>query len=795
MTIEHGGTLTERHPTSVVTVGTAADLQKGSGFIRLLSRYPDLAPVGLLLLVVVIGNLPYLSGFANPNPMHWVSGLADPVRQGLLPGWYTADPNAGFTAQALGHRAALDLLHGRLPWWNPYEGLGAPLAGSMQGAALFPLTLLLAFPNGQVVFFLALEVVAGVSTYYLLRRLGVLRSVAVVGGAAFALNGTFAWFRYAAANPVAFLPLLLLGVEICCDPNERRRGRGVLAVALGVALSLYAGFPETAYIDGVFAAVWTGVRLVQHRRGDWRRVLGRTTSGVVSGVLLAAPILVAMLDYMPHWETGGGHDSFAFGGLPRAGLSMLTLPYIHGPIAGFSDWDKSGALMILWGNVGGYTAITLILLALLGLVGRAHRTLRWALAAWSVLVIWRTFTFGPSWVTSLFHLVPGFRQTAFYRYSQPTWEFAIVVLAALGLNDLLRKSIKRAWVIGAVGVAALTLLISAQGSQALANRLAGAPHQRVWWILSVAGAAVAVFTAGCAATFLRDRTRVVAVSSVVLIEVVALFVIPQFSAPRSNVETGGVRFLQAQGGTSRFFTLGPIAPGYGSYFGLGSVAINNFPPKKYWEFVKTTLNKNVNPIVFTGTTRVDPAGPSPAQEFVRNMPNYEAAGVKYVVLHSGDTLPAPADKALPEVYRDDVLRILELPNPKPYFEAIDGGCRLRFSDRTKVSASCDRPGTLIRRELFMPGWNAQVNGRKARLSEDQSVFQAVKLPQGTSTVTFGFTPPRLGPALIAFMLGVALAMDQARAHPPIKRHKRCRSASFGARAGGTGGGSDRAGTV
>ena len=41
-------------------------------------------------------------------------------------------------SQALGHRAALDWTHLRVPWWNPYEGTGMPLAGEMQSGALSP---------------------------------------------------------------------------------------------------------------------------------------------------------------------------------------------------------------------------------------------------------------------------------------------------------------------------------------------------------------------------------------------------------------------------------------------------------------------------------------------------------------------------------------------------------------------------------------------------------------------------------------------------------------------------------
>ncbi len=53
------------------------------------------------------------------------------------------------------------ILHGHLPWWNSFEGLGQPLVGEMQSAALFPLTLLFALPSGLFWFHISLEYIAG----------------------------------------------------------------------------------------------------------------------------------------------------------------------------------------------------------------------------------------------------------------------------------------------------------------------------------------------------------------------------------------------------------------------------------------------------------------------------------------------------------------------------------------------------------------------------------------------------------------------------------------------------------
>src|SRR5207249_1344655 len=180
------------------------------------------------------------------------SELVSSVTPGWLPGERTIDPNNGFTSQALGHRAALDLIHLRLPWWNPYEGTGAPLAGELQSAALFPPTLLALFSNGQLYEHVLLEMIAGLSTYLLLRRLLLGLWASAAGATAFALNGTFAWLSHAPVNPVALLPALLLGVELAYAARHAgtRAGSGHLpAQALSQLVLPYVYGPIVAFGD------------------------------------------------------------------------------------------------------------------------------------------------------------------------------------------------------------------------------------------------------------------------------------------------------------------------------------------------------------------------------------------------------------------------------------------------------------------------------------------------------------------------------------------------------------------
>ena len=89
----------------------------------------------------------FVLGLANNDPISWTAGISHELCH-VTCGRPMIDPNVGFITQAIGHQSAIDLLHGHLPWWNYYEGLGQPLVGEMQSAAFFPLTLLFALSVG-----------------------------------------------------------------------------------------------------------------------------------------------------------------------------------------------------------------------------------------------------------------------------------------------------------------------------------------------------------------------------------------------------------------------------------------------------------------------------------------------------------------------------------------------------------------------------------------------------------------------------------------------------------------------
>ncbi len=732
----------------------------------------------LIAGVVILANLPYLLGIFDANPLGPRGSLVTTAVLGPVGGGQpTIDPNNGFVSQALGHRAALDLIHLRLPWWNPYEGTGAPLAGEMQSAAFFPPTLLTLLGNGQLYEHLLLELVSGLATYLVLRRLAVRRWAAIAGGIAFGLNGTFAWFSHAPVNPVAFLPLLVLGIEHAYDAASEGRHGGWWLIAVAGALSVYAGFPETAYIDAVAAVFWFGWRMGCVSPARRRSLLVKGVLGAIIGALLCAPLGIATLDYFNHGDLST-HATAIYGSahVPPNGLPQLLLPYIYGPILQYAD--PHFQLTAVWVVVGGYLSTSLLLLAGLGLISRGRRGLRCTLGALLLLVFARMY----GQIPLLGHVLgwlPGIARVAFFRYGTPDLEFTVIVLAALGLDDLIQvPEHRRRALWGAFGMLVL-IGIAAVGARPLASELGAKYNSRPYLEVAVAWGALIVLGVAAASTRRARGRRGALLCAAMAIDALGLFVVPELSSPRSvEVDTAPAAYLSRHLGEGRFFTLGPLQPNYGSYFGIGSANINDLPvPTAYGNYIHARLDHYVDPTLFVGNTGGgrNPFFPSATQELLQNLAGYRAAGVSYILSPGGQNFGANRG-VFTLVDHTPTTNIYHLSGAAPYFSA--AGCSVRSSDRQSATVTCPSRSTLVRLETNLPGWSAAVAGRSVSISEVDGLFQSVSVPAGTHTAQFSYSPPNVGWGGITFLAGViALATAAVRRRLESRTASRARRTS------------------
>jgi hypothetical protein len=717
----------------------------------------------VITAAVVLANMLYVSGLFDPNPFDTWSFLGSAIHPGLLSGRAANDPSAAWVSQALGHLAVHDWFHLRAPWWDPYEGTGAPLAGDMQSAALSPFTIFTAVSNGQLYQHMVFELISGIATYLLLRRLTVSRWASTAAAIVFALNGTFAWFTHAPVNVVPFLPLLLLGIEIAyAAASAARRPGAWWLIAVAGALSVYAGFPETAYLNTLFAGLWVAWRSGCAGRPYVRSFLIKVALGAVCAVLLAGPLLVAFGDYLG--VSVDAHVGLANAHRPGSTLPILLLPYVYGPIFG----DVNPTSIPVWDTIGGYLSTSLLFFGIVALASPGRRGLRFVLLTWIVLAIARLY--GIPGLGAVLGLIPGMDRILFERYADPTMELAAIVLAALGMDALSTRTAPRRRLIAVTLVSLALVGAAAARAHSFAYKVMPASH-RLFELGSV-GWAVGVIVVGALAAIVPNaQARRILVAAIVSIDAFVLFTMPELSAPRSiTVDAAPIAFLQRHQGLSRFATLGPLQPNYGSYFGLREInTLQALLPSNFSTYVSEHLDSAVSALSFQGLGPPTPAAATAPAQLLSNLDGYRAAGVRYVLTPATLQLPL-GPNAFTLVFRSPTTWIYRLNRTSAYFSSTNPSCSVRFTRGDSAQVSCRTATTLVRRETYMPGWSASVDGRTVWVQQHDGVFQGVALAPGTHRVTFAFTPPHMGLAVLGFVAGCLWLLAA-----PVRARTRVRS--------------------
>jgi len=713
-------------------------------------RFPAwVPPIALIILIVLMGNAMYVLRLANDNPISWTAGVSHHLCR-VTCGRPAIDPNVGFITQSLGHQAAEDLLHGHFPWWNYFQGLGQPLAGEMQSAALFPLTLLFALSSGLMWFHITLEVIAGISTYFLARRLSVPVVFATVAGMLFALNGTYAWLGNAVLNPVAFLPMLLLGIEMIFDSGSSSTNRGWYLAAIALALSVYAGFPEVAYTDGLFCVGWVIVRFFALPRAHRSRVLRRLGLGGVMGVILALPALVPFDDFLKVAFIGS-HTSAIDGmiRLPSESISGIFDPYVFGTIFSSQNVDS------FWGEIGGYFGAGICVVALVGLAGPKMRSLRIFLGAWILAGLAGAFDFLHARV--IWNLIPLVNTSSFPRYVMPSCEMALVILAAFGVADIAASPRAKRLFTTAGVLMVVVLLLCVREAESYNRGVVITGKARVIFIGLDLLPWIALVLLLVLGRFTKYKWAPILISAVIVGEAMLYFFVPTAESPKAiTIDYAPIHFLQKHLHQERFLDFAVLYPNWGTEFGINSLSAIDLPfPRRYKNFIEDQLYPGLYPgnqfVVKGGMTGIDEL----EVKLIHHFTAYEDASVKYLLVPSSIIInPELTKLGVTEVYHDTLATIYQMPYTRPFFSTSSSSCSVQSASDDVATVTCAKAGEhLVRTELSMKGWTATVNGQAATIRTVDGVYQQVALPEGTSTVVYRFYPPHERYALLVAFLG------------------------------------------
>jgi hypothetical protein len=336
------------------------------------------------------------------------------------------------------------LREGKLPFWNPYQGGGMPLAAQPDSRAFFPYQIVENMsPVGAQDFFLLGRLwLAGLFTFLFLRRLRLSQASAFSGGLFYMLSGTFTVFinLEQMVNAAMVIPLLMWAVEGLWHWSWRR---GVTALAIAIALVLMAGSPEAAvyiFILGLAFAIFNLAATPEEHR--WLKIGGGLVAGGL-GLALASVTMVPLVEffgYMHSLHTSGGLAGVVNPADPTFTPQVL-MPILYRDPVGVIYYLSGGGR---WDDFGGYIGILPIYLLItgltLGFLLRKSRFIKLLIffAAFGLLILLKNFGFPPvSWIGHL----PLLDQVWSNRWAGGTWTFSLAVAGAIGL-EIIRE---RAW--------------------------------------------------------------------------------------------------------------------------------------------------------------------------------------------------------------------------------------------------------------------------------------------------------------------------------------------------------------
>jgi hypothetical protein len=686
-------------------------------------------------------------------------------------------PNLDLAVQnyPLTELARHQLEDGALPLWNPSSYAGTPLFADMQSALLYPLTwlaLLLGFP-AALGWICALKLLtAAFGAYLLARELRIRAGPALVSALIYAFSApVIAWLEAPLGSVVTLLPWLVLTTERARREPSLGAAAGVGAV---VALSLFAGHPETAALSSAAAGVYLAgalaaerVRRTSRAGGRRLRAIAAWAGGHLLGLGVAAVLIVPFLTALGGSVTTEVHSRNAALHLELSDGLALLLPNVFGEGL---DYRGPFAFYI---SVAGYFGVSALLLAAVGAWRRRAEPFVAGLVAVAVFALMVIFGVPPvSWIVP--HL-PPFSSTLNVRLFYVV-ALAAALLAGAGLDALLARplALRR---VGIAAAALLALVAVWYFVKHLAHTLPASAGTERAALAKFAGflalGALVVALAGRA----RARYAIVAAAIVVVADLAYMHdfnpLLPAAQAyPRRPPV---VSFLQKRPGVFRIGPVKPtpatrpvLPPNTPALYELEALQGYDYPQSARWSrFAAAALGERGVPTPeFPPPAYARPVGRARTALRLMNVRYYVAApgaaapGQRLARVYAGPDATVYEDRgALPRAFLvdttlglDDADALAQIvrgdlhprgwaivprdapPPSRPARPFTPLHARRVDPGHWRIAIPPGAGGWLVLGDAFRDDWRARVDGRDVRLYPTDYAAMGLSLPRGARTV-------------------------------------------------------------
>ncbi|RKX71461.1 hypothetical protein DRP53_01400 [candidate division WOR-3 bacterium] len=348
-------------------------------------------------------------------------------------------------------RRYLEFKEHKLLFWLPHTFGGVPGIGAATfGDAFYPVSIILRFlrvlPHQiQVYLYLIHLLLAGIFTYLFAFDLTRRREAAMVAAVAYMFTGPIFSLIYAGHEGRmivnCLLPVVFFLLNRGLDQN-RLYYFGLAGFVYGC--SILSPHVQMAYYLGMMATVFFIIKLIGRKGKVLKLPIIGYIGFVIIGALIAAPLALPLLKYIPFSPRGGAGRGYAWATSwsmpPEETLNLLT-PHFSGLLDNY--WGCNFFKLHTE-----YLGILPLLLALIGVIYSWREKETRFFTAWSIFALIFTWGGHTPIYRIFYHLLWGvnkFRAPAQIFY---TFAFSIAVLAAIGTDRLLKgvkdeKTIKK----------------------------------------------------------------------------------------------------------------------------------------------------------------------------------------------------------------------------------------------------------------------------------------------------------------------------------------------------------------
>ncbi len=420
-------------------------------------------PLLLLLLSVLYFSLPSIFSHRLPIPADAIVGLYHPYRD-----FYEKQYPRGVPFK---NPLITDPVRQQYPWkklvveaekklslplWNPYSFAGTPLLANFQSSPFYPLNilyLLIPFTTAWSVLIFLQPLLAGIFLYLYLRVMRLSQLASTLGAVSFAFCGfSIAWLE---SNTIVhtglWLPLILLALEHLL---RRRSFRWIGLFIFSSTSMLLAGHLQVAFYAVLICIGYMLARTLLSAystdKKKWMRgFVGYLLPFVIPSLVIATLFMFQFLPTIRFIELSGRELDQA--NWMKAGWFIPWQHLIQFLVPDFFGNPATGNYWGVWNYAEfiGYIGIIPLILAFSAMFFRHDR---------------KTLFFGSLFFLSLIFALPTFfaelpfkLAIPFLSSSQPTrllfvTDFTLCILAALGLDNIVRKKNGLVWIYTIIGV-------------------------------------------------------------------------------------------------------------------------------------------------------------------------------------------------------------------------------------------------------------------------------------------------------------------------------------------------------